>query len=148
MTSYRIMTSLLKFCSAVSGTFCDFSNHTINACSPKRLPKKTLQSDWKKWWRNWRKFDLKLIFSQGKGQYETLFAHLSSSFHLLVIIKFRRTKNLYYRSVIFQNGDVNLYSKWSILRFKMTKFSLLSSYLCNSFLKQQRDININDCQIR
>ena len=34
------MTSLRKFCSAVSGTFCDFSNHTINACSPKRLPKK------------------------------------------------------------------------------------------------------------
>ena len=62
------MTSLRKFCSAVSGTFCDFSNHTINACSPKRLQKKTLQSGWKKWWRNWRKFDLKLILSQKTEQ--------------------------------------------------------------------------------
>ena len=136
------MTSLLKFCSAVSGTFCDFSNHTIKACSPKRLPKKTLQSGWKKWWRNWRKFDLKLIFSQKTEQYKTLFAYLSSSFHHLVIIKFRRTKNLYYGSVILRNGDVNLCSKGSILRLKMTKFSLVSSYLCNYFLKQQCNINI------
>ena len=67
MTSYRIMTSLLKFCSAVSGTFCDFSNHTINACSPKRLPKKSTSVWLKELMKELTQVRFKAIILTGKG---------------------------------------------------------------------------------